>query len=99
MITETARIDIKPGSEKAFEAAVAEALPLFRAAKGCHGLQLQRGIEHPTHYYLIVQWETLEDHTVGFRGSEAFARWRELVGPYFAGPADVHHTQAVLATD
>jgi quinol monooxygenase YgiN len=99
MIIETARIDIKPGSEKDFEAAVAEAVPLFRAAKGCHGIQLQRSIEHPSRYFLIVQWETLEDHTVAFRNSEAFARWRALVGPHFAGPAEVQHVQAVLASD
>jgi quinol monooxygenase YgiN len=99
MIIETAQIDIKPGSEKAFEAAVAEAIPLFRAAKGCHGAQLHRGIEHPTRYFLIVQWETLEDHTVAFRNSEAFTRWRGLAGPHFARPPEVQHAQAVLDDD
>jgi quinol monooxygenase YgiN len=99
MIIETAQIDIKPGSEKAFEAAVAEAIPLFRAAKGCHGVQLHRGIEYPARYFLIVQWETLEDHTVAFRNSEAFTRWRGLAGPHFARPPEVQHAQAVLVDD
>jgi heme-degrading monooxygenase HmoA len=95
MIVENARIDVKPGSENDFEAAVAEAAPLFRAAKGCHGVQLQRGIENPSRYWLIVQWETLEDHTVTFRSSEAFTRWRALAGPYFAGTPEVQHVRRV----
>jgi heme-degrading monooxygenase HmoA len=99
MILEIAEIDVKLGQEVHFEAAVAEATPLFRAAKGCHGMQLQRGIERANLYYLLVRWETLEDHTVAFRGSAAFTRWRELVGPYFAAMPQVQHAQPVLTTD
>ena len=97
MILEIAQIDIKPGSESAFEAAVGEAAPLFLAAKGCHGLELQRGIEHASRYLLVVKWETVEDHMVTFRESPAFARWRELAGGHFAGPADVRHVETVVA--
>jgi heme-degrading monooxygenase HmoA len=99
MIVEIAQIDVKPGHEGAFEAAVAEATPLFRAAKGCHGLQLQRGIERSAHYYLVVRWETLENHTVDFRGSAAFARWRELAGPHFAATPAVEHVEIVPGAD
>src|SRR3546814_7404474 len=91
MITEIARIEVTPGSEAAFEAAVAEVAPLLEAAKGCHGFQLQRGIERPSHYLLLVLWDSVEDHIVTFRGSPGFARWRELVGPYFAATPDVEH--------
>lgn len=99
MVLEIARIDITPGSEAAFEAAVAQAVPLFDDAQGCGGLQLQRGVESPSHYLLVVRWETLEDHTVTFRNSPAFSRWRELVGPYFASTPQVQHVTVVLPSD
>ncbi|HWF01645.1 MAG TPA: antibiotic biosynthesis monooxygenase family protein [Caulobacteraceae bacterium] len=96
MILEIARIDIKPGSESDFEAAVEEAAPLFRAAAGFGGLELQRGIERPSHYVLMIRWGSLEDHMVGFRDSDDFARWRELVGPHFAGPPQMEHVSAAV---
>ena len=82
MILEIAQIDVKPGMEAEFEAGVAKAAPLFRRAKGCGGLELQRSIEKPNRYRLLVRWETLEDHTVAFRGSDDFQEWRRLLrGP------------------
>ena len=67
MIFEIAEIEVKPNEEEAFEAAVAKATPLFRRAKGCHGMELQRSIEKPSRYRLVVKWETVEDHMVHFR--------------------------------
>jgi heme-degrading monooxygenase HmoA len=83
MILEIAQIDVKPGTETDFEGAVAKAAPLFKNAKGCIAMELQRSIEKPSRYRLFVRWETLEDHTVGFRSSPAFQEWRGLVGAYF----------------
>ena len=96
MITEIAQIDVKPGSEADFEAAVARARPLFLRAKGCHGIELHRSVEKPQRYRLMVKWETLENHTVDFRESEDFTQWRALAGPHFASPPDVEHTSNVL---
>jgi heme-degrading monooxygenase HmoA len=96
MITEIASIEVKPGMESAFETAVKSALPLFARAKGCHGMELNRSIEHPSHYRLFVSWETLENHTVDFRGSPDFQEWRKLVGHYFAGAPEVEHVTQVL---
>jgi heme-degrading monooxygenase HmoA len=96
MIFEMAEIEVKPGEEAAFEAGVAKAVFLFKRAKGCHGVQLQRLIEKPSKYRLVVKWETVEDHTVHFRGSEDFQEWRRLVGPSFASAPAVEHTQTVL---
>ena len=76
MITEIAQIDVKPGTEKDFEAAVAKARPLFLRAKGGKGFELHKSIEKPQRYRLMAQWETLENHTVDFRGSEDFTAWR-----------------------
>ena len=83
MITEIAQIEIKPGSEKDFEAAVAKARAAFGRSNGFHGLELHRSIEKPQRYRLMVKCRTLESHTVEFRGSENFAEWRALVGQYF----------------
>ena len=95
MILETAEITVAPGREAAFEAAVAEATPLFLAAQGCRGLRLHRVIEMPGLYRLFVDWATLEDHTVHFRGSDAFARWRALASPHFAATPQVTHSEEV----
>jgi quinol monooxygenase YgiN len=96
MILEIAQIDVKPGMEAAFEAGVAKAVPVFQRAKGCKGMTLQRSVEKPTRYRLFVQWETLENHTVDFRGSADFQEWRKLVGDCFAAPPEVEHQREAL---
>ena len=96
MIIEVAQIDVKPGMEAEFENGVRKAAPLFKRAKGCHSLKLQRGVEKPGRYRLIVEWETLENHTVDFRGSADFQEWRGLVGHCFAASPEVEHVQEVV---
>ncbi len=97
MITEIVEIEVKPGEEAAFEAAVAEAIPVFRRSKGCLGMELARTIERRTKYRLFVRWETLDDHLVHFRGSENFQEWRRLASPFFASPPSVEHVSAAVA--
>ena len=97
MIYEIARITVKPGTEADFESGVAQALALFRRAQGCLGLELQRVVERPLDYRLVVRWATLEDHTVHFRGSEDFQSWRQLVGHCFAAPPDVEHASIAVS--
>ena len=72
MILEIAQIDVKPGMEAEFETGVKNATPAFKRAKGCHGMELQRSVEKPSRYRLFVTWETVESHTVDFRGSPDF---------------------------
>jgi heme-degrading monooxygenase HmoA len=96
MITEIAQIDVKPGSEEAFEAGVKQATALFQRAKGCRAMRIERSIEKPQRYRLYVSWETLENHTVDFRQSADFQEWRRLVGHTFASPPEVEHTQLAL---
>jgi quinol monooxygenase YgiN len=96
MILEIAQIDVRPGLEAEFEAGVAKAVPIFRRAKGCHGLELKRSIEQRARYRLLVAWETVERHTVDFRNSADFAEWRKLVGHCFAGTPDVEHVEDTL---
>jgi quinol monooxygenase YgiN len=96
MVLEMAALEIKPGMESAFERGVVEALPYFKRARGCHGAQLHRSVEHPSSYILMVTWETVDDHMVHFRPSEDFKQWRRLVGEYFAETPRVSHTQIVV---
>ena len=96
MIFEIAHIQIKPETHSAFEAAVAEAVPLFRRAVGCLSMGLERSIENSDHYRLVVGWETLDNHMVDFRGSADFQEWRRLVGGFFDAPPQVEHMNTVL---
>jgi len=96
MILELADIRIHPGQNAAFEEAIQRALAtVVSQAKGFRGFKVNRGIESPQRYMLQIFWDTLEDHTVGFRGSEQFAQWRAIVGPFFAGPPAVEHFELV----
>lgn len=97
MINEIAILTIDPVNAEAFEAAVARAAPLFKAAPGCCGMALERGIEEPGKYRLLVQWESVSHHMDLFRNSEAFGQWRRLVGHYFTGPAMMDHSETVEA--
>jgi len=96
MIKELAEIDIKPGSEQAFEEAAIEARRLYLGSKGCIAFRLHRSMEQPSRYRLFVEWETIEDHMVEFRNSEAFLLWRRLCSPYFLNPPRVEHLTIIV---
>ena len=98
MVTEIAQIDVSPGMEREFEAGVSNARALFGRARGFKTLALHRSIEKPQRYRFMVKWETVENHTVDFRGSENFTEWRALVGQYFASPPEVEHTKKVVTS-
>lgn len=93
MIIEIAQLTIRPGSEQQFEATFPAAIKELDGSKGYLSHELRRSMETPNRYALIVQWQTLEDHTVGFRGSPAFTRWRAQIGPYFESAPVVEHFQ------
>lgn len=92
MILEIADIRIQPGKQAEFDAAIQRGLKeVISQAKGYSGFQVQKCIETPERYVLMIKWATLENHTVDFRGSPAFQEWRAIVGPYFAAPPAVEH--------
>ena len=96
MILEIADIRIHPGQNAAFEEAIQRGLrTVIGGAKGFQGYKVNRGIESPERYVLQIFWDTLEDHTVGFRQSDAFTQWRAIVGPFFAGAPVVEHFDLV----
>lgn len=92
MILEVADIRVKEGMQVDFEKAVQVALDtIFPKAQGFVGHTFRKSIESADRYLLLLTWETLEDHTVGFRGSALFAEWRGLVGGFFASAPFVEH--------
>ncbi len=92
MILEIADFRIQPGQQAEFEAAIQKAIAtVILRAKGCQGATVRRSMETPERYVLQVQWETLEDHTKGFRESPLFGEWRGIIGPFFAAPPHVEH--------
>jgi heme-degrading monooxygenase HmoA len=92
MILEIADIRITPGQQAAFEQAVQRGIAtVVSQAKGMRGYKVNKGIESPERYVLQIFWDSLEDHTVGFREGPLFAQWRAIVGPFFAGPPVVEH--------
>jgi len=92
MILELADIRIHPGQQGAFEVAIQRGVnEVISKAKGFQGYKVNKGIESPERYVLQIFWETLENHTIDFRQSAAFADWRAIVGPFFAGPPTVEH--------
>jgi heme-degrading monooxygenase HmoA len=72
MILEVATLDVKPGEEAKFEEAFSIAQRIISALPGYLSHQLQRCIENPHRYILLVNWQTLQDHTLGFRGSAEY---------------------------
>lgn len=96
MVFEIAEIDVTPGQEDDFEKAVAEASLYFKEAQGYQSLALNRSVEYPSRYRLVVGWDTVDDHMVTFRESPGFQEWRRLASPFFAEPPRVEHVQTVF---
>ena len=92
MILELADIRIAPGQQAAFDAAIQRGVEtVISKAVGFKGYKVNKGVESPERYVLMIFWETLENHTVDFRGGPLFPQWRAIVGPYFAVPPTVEH--------
>jgi len=95
MILEVAILNIKPGQREAFEAAFRQASPIIASMKGYISHEVQHCIETPDRYILLVRWQTLEDHTVGFRGSAQYQEWRKLLHHFYDPFPTVEHYQAL----
>lgn len=96
MILEIADIRIPPGKNAEFDAAIRHGVEtVVSQAKGFKGYRVERGIESPERYLLMIHWDTLENHTVDFREGPLFPQWRAIVGPYFAAPPVVEHFDLV----
>jgi heme-degrading monooxygenase HmoA len=95
MILEVAVLSVRIGSEAAYEAAFERASSIISAMPGHISHQLQRCIEIPNRYILLVQWESLEAHTIGFRGSREYQEWKRLLHHFYDPFPTVQHYESV----
>ena len=91
MVLEVALIDVTPGQEEDFAAAYAQAKSILATTPGLRSVRMTRGIESPSRFVLLVEWDSVEAHEVNFRATERFGQWRGLIGPHFANPPHVEH--------
>lgn len=99
MILEHALLTVRPGQLAAFESDFAEARRLIAASPGFRGLRLSRCLERGDGYLLLVEWDRLEDHTEGFRGSAAYQEWKALLHGYYDPFPVVEHFETVLTAE
>ncbi|WP_432485338.1 antibiotic biosynthesis monooxygenase family protein [Kineococcus esterisolvens] len=98
MVLEHALLDVRPGQEEDFEEAFARAKGIIAATGGFRGLRLSRCAERPGTYLLLVEWETLQDHTEGFRGSPRYQEWKALLHRFYDPfPVVEHFTEVARA--
>jgi heme-degrading monooxygenase HmoA len=95
MILEVAILNVRAGNNAAFESSFAEAAPLLAASPGYVAHELHRCVENRDRYILLVKWQSLEDHTVGFRSSDAYQKWKELLHHYYDPFPTVEHYELV----
>jgi heme-degrading monooxygenase HmoA len=96
MILESAILTIKPGKGPAFEAALRNALPLIETTPGFAAIEVRPCIERPDCYLLLVTWQKLEYHTVGFRGSDRYQKWRAALHDFYEPfPTVLHYGEPV----
>ncbi len=96
MVLEIAHYTVEPDKTEAFQTAMLTGgMPIIRAAEGCRSITLRRQIENPSNFILTIEWETLEHHTVIFRGGPQFAEYRSKIAGLYVGPIEVVHFQQV----
>ena len=96
MIQEVAILNIKSNLNDEFEAAFQQASTIIASMPGYISYSLQKCLEVDNQYLLLVQWQTLEDHTIGFRQSEQYQTWKELLHHFYDPFPTVEHYQTIL---
>ena len=91
MVLEVALIDVLEGREDEFASAYAKAYQILATTPGCRSVRMTRGVETPTRFVLLVEWDSVDSHLDNFRATARFAEWRALIGPYFDGAPRVEH--------
>jgi heme-degrading monooxygenase HmoA len=99
MILEHAVLQVRPGQEQAFEAAIAKAWPLIAASSGFLGMRVYPAVEASGQYLLFAEWQDIASHRDGFRKSERYAEWRELLhGFYDPMPEVIYYAEPLCLT-
>jgi heme-degrading monooxygenase HmoA len=98
MVLEVAILNVKQSEEKAFEASFLKAQTIIESMKGYVSHQLQRCLEKQGRYILLVTWQSLEDHTVGFRNAPKYTKWKKLLHHYYEPFPEVEHYELVFSS-
>ena len=96
MVLEHAVLSVKPDRVASFLAAIHEAKPLILSQRGCRSLRVVQSIETPTRFVLLVEWDSVEDHERGFRGSADYAEWKRLLHHHYDPMPVVEHFTTVV---
>jgi heme-degrading monooxygenase HmoA len=91
MVLEVALIDVSAGREAEFAAAYRQVRSVLSTTEGCRSVRMTQGIESPTRFVLLVEWDSVEAHEQNFRATDRFGQWRGAIGPFFANPPRVEH--------
>lgn len=97
MVLEVATIEVRVGEEEAFIEAYRRGREELVSTPGLRSARMTRGVESPSKFVLLVEWDSVEAHQVNFRETDRFQRWRAAVGPFFAAPPEVEHFEDVAA--
>lgn len=97
MVLEVATITVTSGQEDAFVASYRGARDVLAGAQGCRSVRMTRGVESPSTFVLLVEWDSVAAHEENFRATDRFTAWRAAIGPRFAGPPHVEHFEDVDA--
>ncbi len=95
MILEAVMLMVRPGMEEEYEEAFRQASEIISSMKGYISHELQRCIEVKGKYLLLVKWETLEDHTVGFRQSIKYKEWKKQLHRFYDPFPTVEHFENI----
>ena len=95
MVIEVADIQVSPGSEEAFADAFRGVRDVLAGTPGCRSVRMTRGIESPSRFVLLVEWDSVQAHEENFRATDRFGTWRAAIGPFFAVPPNVEHVAEI----
>ena len=97
MILEVATLDVRPGQEEAFETAFSQAQTIIASIPGYRSHELHRCLERPSRYILLVRWDDLKSHTIGFRQSPQYEQWKTLLHHFYDPFPTVEHYAQILS--
>jgi heme-degrading monooxygenase HmoA len=97
MVLEVALIDVRAGEEDAFTDAYRRVRGEVLTTPGCRSMRITRGVESPSRFVLLIEWDSVDAHLQNFRATDRFVRWRQAIGPHFASPPTVEHFTDVPA--
>lgn len=99
VLLEIAQLQVRTGKQSEFEHAFNQAQRIISVMPGYMGHELQKCVEKDDHYMLLVQWETIEHHEVGFRKSPQYQEWRALLHHFYDPFPTVLHYSKIAGSD